>query len=416
MRSGGEADLANVFVRPAYWPRMQDMEAKPGLDALLAQAGWLRALAVVLVRHGADADDAVQDVWTAALRSPPQAGRPARPWLAQVLRNVVRSGIRRRRRRWTHEAEAASLAPAEATPAAETALERMQLHRRVAELLVELDEPYRTTLILRFYEGRAAGDIARAEGVADGTIRWRINEGVRRLRERLDRDCGERWIRVLLPLARADRGRGGRVLRAAGLTSTVGAVAVWIAVSLPTAKHTRPALEPGGPASEEPTKTPAAPRPATESEADTMRQARMKQTAALFGVVLPALGAVAADNESLRREAVDACVEMDEKAYECRDVYTEARAASQVPLPEKRARLRDLDVREMNERAGSGERRRQWCQQRSSQMEPADLQKLKAILPKLRACYPEKDCAKRVDCMLDVLDPGKHRSKQPPRR
>jgi DNA-directed RNA polymerase specialized sigma24 family protein len=34
-------------------------------------------------------DDLVQETWIAALRHPPDATRPARPWLAGVLRNLV---------------------------------------------------------------------------------------------------------------------------------------------------------------------------------------------------------------------------------------------------------------------------------------------------------------------------------------
>ena len=179
------------------------MHSEPGLDTLLGQADWLRALAISLLGSRPDADDAVQEVWTAALRSPPDSTRPPRPWLAQVLRNVVRARARHTGRRRAHESEAASQATAE-TPAADGVLERMQLHRRVAELVMELPEPYRTTLLLRFYEGRAAVDLAREANEPEGTVRWRINEGLRRLRERLDQDHGgdrQRWAGVLAPLA-----------------------------------------------------------------------------------------------------------------------------------------------------------------------------------------------------------------------
>lgn len=53
-----------------------------------------------------------------------------------------------------------------------------------------LEEPYRSVLLLRFYEGRDSLEIGRMYGVAAGTIRWRVNEGLRRLRERLDEQEG----------------------------------------------------------------------------------------------------------------------------------------------------------------------------------------------------------------------------------
>jgi RNA polymerase sigma factor (sigma-70 family) len=172
-------------------------------ETLLAQGEWLRRLAAHLLHDGRDAEDLVQDSWEAALRSPPNSARPIRPWLAQVLRNAVHS----RRRLATRRAarEQASLVESEA-PSPEELLERARLHERLARLMTSLEEPYRGTLLLRFYDGRSAADIARAMNVPPGTVRWRISEGVRRLRERLDEQPGEGrpWRVILVPLA-ADR-------------------------------------------------------------------------------------------------------------------------------------------------------------------------------------------------------------------
>src|SRR6185436_13028743 len=55
----------------------------------LAHSRWLSKLARSLVVEEATADDLVQQTWFAALRNPPQRGRPARPWLARVLRNFA---------------------------------------------------------------------------------------------------------------------------------------------------------------------------------------------------------------------------------------------------------------------------------------------------------------------------------------
>src|SRR4051812_40066862 len=184
---------------------MSRMTTRPAeLDALLSQAGWLRALAVSLLQSRPDADDAVQEVWAAALRSPPDEGRPARPWLAQVLRNVVRSAARRTRSERDRDREAARLVEGSAAPPAEGVLARMEIQHPVAELVMALDEPYRTTLLLRYYEGRAAVEIARDQDLPPGTVRWRINEGLTRLRQRLDQSSGgdrARWSAALAPLA-----------------------------------------------------------------------------------------------------------------------------------------------------------------------------------------------------------------------
>ena len=59
------------------------------LDALLAQAGWAKALARSLVCDPDRAEDLVQRAWLAALRTPPDAAIPPRRWLAVVMRNFV---------------------------------------------------------------------------------------------------------------------------------------------------------------------------------------------------------------------------------------------------------------------------------------------------------------------------------------
>src|SRR5690348_4618876 len=64
------------------------------LDALLAQAGWARALAQTLVRDPDRAEDLVQRAWLAALRNPPDGAIPPRRWLAAVMRNLVRDDAR----------------------------------------------------------------------------------------------------------------------------------------------------------------------------------------------------------------------------------------------------------------------------------------------------------------------------------
>ncbi len=170
---------------------------------LLAHADWLRRLAGHLVGRAGDPEDLVQQTWLAALRRPPAADRPARPWLAEVLRNFARKAHRDRRAREGREqtvAGDAGLGAAAGAPPSESLLEAAQLQRQLADLVLALDEPYRTTILMRFYQGIEPAEIARASGVPAGTVRWRVNEGIRRLRGSLDSapQAGE-WRRALLP-------------------------------------------------------------------------------------------------------------------------------------------------------------------------------------------------------------------------
>jgi RNA polymerase sigma-70 factor (ECF subfamily) len=153
------------------------------IHALLANAAWLERLADRLARNASDGADAAQETWLAALRSPPSAGLPARPWLASVVRHVLhrRARTERRRNRWEKEA-AVSLPPL--SPSAEEALDRLQRHRLLAESVAALEEPYRSTIVLRFLDGRSCAQIARETGTPEGTVRWRLREALRRLRDR----------------------------------------------------------------------------------------------------------------------------------------------------------------------------------------------------------------------------------------
>src|SRR4051812_29174739 len=112
----------------------------PPMTDLLAHAGWLNRLAQHLVRDGDFARDASQEVWLAARRSPPDPDRPARPWLAEVLRNVIRMRVRGEANRGRREAEAFAPAP---PISPEAAFERLELHRIVVECVLGLDDNLR---------------------------------------------------------------------------------------------------------------------------------------------------------------------------------------------------------------------------------------------------------------------------------
>jgi len=80
------------------------------------------------------------------------------------------------------------------------------LHRVLVDLVLELDEPYRSTVIARFVEGRSAVAIARSLGIPDSTVRARLREALSRLRAQLDAKTGERKAWAPAVLAFAQRG------------------------------------------------------------------------------------------------------------------------------------------------------------------------------------------------------------------
>jgi RNA polymerase sigma-70 factor (ECF subfamily) len=176
-------------------------------DALLSHDDFLRALARSLLHDQHSADDAVQEVWLAALVHPPSSLGSMRGWISRVMRNRVVQGLRGRMRREQREQSSAQREPP-ATPAED--LEREQVRRLVADAVRALDEPYQTALFLRFYENREPREIAAMLGVPVETVRTRLKRGLGTLRLRIVREYGENrsWIAALGEMLRPPRGPG----------------------------------------------------------------------------------------------------------------------------------------------------------------------------------------------------------------
>jgi len=182
---------------------MEGTVSQDTIDELLANRAWLQRLARSLVGSAQVAEDLVQETYESALASPPDGDRAMRPWLRQVLRNAARM-------RWRSDARRARREQAvdtgESDPSPAELLARVRAHRRLAELVEELEEPVRATILLRYVEGLSAAEIARRTDTPAGTVRWRVKQGLELLRVALDRDSGgERtvWHVALVPLSAA---------------------------------------------------------------------------------------------------------------------------------------------------------------------------------------------------------------------
>jgi RNA polymerase sigma-70 factor (ECF subfamily) len=175
-------------------------------ESLLAERGWIRALALSLLKDAQGADEVVQEAVLAALRRPPDGDRPLGPWLRTVVRNLSWKRVEKDRNRAAAERRRAFDARDASAPSAAEQSERLELERLVVEMLQELEEPFRRVLYLRFFEGLEPREIAARLGAPAGTVRWRLSAGLERLRRRLDeRHRGDRgaWSHALLPLLAA---------------------------------------------------------------------------------------------------------------------------------------------------------------------------------------------------------------------
>ena len=234
-------------------------------EDLLAHADWLRHLGLGLVRGSADPDDLVQATYLAALRSPPDSDQPIRRWLAQVLRNVWKMRVRSSSRRATRETDFAAVEYAEGAISPEALLGRFQTQRLLADLVAELDEPYRSTVLLRYQEGLSSAEIARTQNVPPGTVRWRLMTGLEKLREALDtKNEGDRraWMVLLLPFGKPLKAAAVKTasvklyLAATAALALAGSVAV-VELGRPGTTHPLPQSPRGAAAPNQPIGVPA---------------------------------------------------------------------------------------------------------------------------------------------------------------
>src|SRR6185436_3529802 len=104
-------------------------------------------------------------------------------WLASVVRNLAWKRRRGEARRTARELRATST---RTTPSPDETLARLETARKLVEAVASIEEPFRTTLLLRYFEERTSVEIANLQGVPAGTVRWRLKRGLELLRERLD--------------------------------------------------------------------------------------------------------------------------------------------------------------------------------------------------------------------------------------
>lgn len=164
------------------------------LSELLRHAEWVRVLATRLVRD--DRDDAVQELWLSAIKAPPDSERPAKPWLAKVLQNAARKRFRDESIRTRNEV----LPAADHDTGPEELVGRVQVQQRLVQRVLELEEPFRQTVLLRFFECLSSAEIAERLQVPAGTVRWRLKEALDRLRISLDAEGREAWRLSVAPL------------------------------------------------------------------------------------------------------------------------------------------------------------------------------------------------------------------------
>ncbi|MBK8095493.1 MAG: sigma-70 family RNA polymerase sigma factor [Planctomycetes bacterium] len=168
------------------------------LDRELDQHGQaLRSLAADLVGDRHLAEDLLQEAACRTVATPPPRGGSLFGWLHTIVRNLAGEERRRQKRRRNRELAAARPEP---LPSVAELLVRREALRAVTDAVLELEEPFQSTVFLRYFENLSPTAIATRAGIPLATVKSRLQRGLSQLRERLDRRAGgdrTRWMGAL---------------------------------------------------------------------------------------------------------------------------------------------------------------------------------------------------------------------------
>ena len=152
---------------------------------LVEHASFLKGLARRLLSDEHRAQDAVQDTFVAAIQA--RRVRTVRSWLAAVTRNL---SLRMRRRETGRRAPERAAARSEELPSTQELAAQAETQRRVAQAVLELEEPYQSTILLRFFHHWTPSRIARHRGEPVATVKTRLRRAPPQPRGRLNPEEG----------------------------------------------------------------------------------------------------------------------------------------------------------------------------------------------------------------------------------
>jgi RNA polymerase sigma-70 factor (ECF subfamily) len=145
----------------------------------------LYGYALRMLRNATEAEEAAIEIIEKVFANLPtfRIDQEFRPWLYGIARNECLMRLRRSRKLQQLEMAARAWGPASAAPDAPELSEEAAMIRTQVD---GLEEPYRETVILAYFQGLNSREIAGILSTNENTVRTRLARALKLLRERMD--------------------------------------------------------------------------------------------------------------------------------------------------------------------------------------------------------------------------------------
>ena len=178
--------MAAIGEQSLRWFSAERVSVEPDLTALVRDySGLLYRVALSLLRHPAEAEDVVQDVFVRVLQRQRELSDivDLRPWLVRIAWNLALDRTRRIRPQQIDDVFAATLVSADIP--ADRAMAEAGRIRQVLDAMERLPKRERQALLLSAMDELSTAEIGAVLGKSESSVRSLLFRARTHLRERL---------------------------------------------------------------------------------------------------------------------------------------------------------------------------------------------------------------------------------------
>ncbi|WP_442602829.1 RNA polymerase sigma factor [Paenibacillus sp. KN14-4R] len=140
-------------------------------------------LCYYMMRSHADAEDICQEVFVKAILADRSQIQEIKPWLLRIATNECNSVLKRRKNGWTKEMLTYLLSRPRNSNPVEEGYDQQEMKMEFYELYRRLPDKLRMVVTLRYVNELTVPEIASAIEVPEGTVKSRLNRGLKILQK-----------------------------------------------------------------------------------------------------------------------------------------------------------------------------------------------------------------------------------------